>query len=297
MKKILCLWAVVGCFLFCGLCVRADVIWEPEDSFYKKHSEECVYVNRLYTANGPDGEVILYKSPEMPIAVLTWENGFRACIQYTYQDADGIVWGIFDDYGGNIGWMPMEYMELVYDSISFREEHAAEIRKEQGSLDKEYIGESVLLWKYPGSEEYVTMQLESEPAYQHVYVDGNGNSWCHVGYYYGHRDKWICLDDPTADYAQLYPDGFPGAAYGMAGTESGVKGRADGTVVEQGVNGTINVGTETDGTAAAEAQSRGANRIKPKVNPAMAATAAALVFIVAAVTVILLVKLKKKTDK
>ena len=70
MKKILCLWAVVGCFLFCGLCVRADVIWEPEDSFYKKHSEECVYVNRLYTANGPDGEVILYKSPEMPAFII-----------------------------------------------------------------------------------------------------------------------------------------------------------------------------------------------------------------------------------
>ena len=48
-------------FTFCILGfpkdVHADVIWEPEDSFYKMHADDCVYHNRYYIANGPDGKV------------------------------------------------------------------------------------------------------------------------------------------------------------------------------------------------------------------------------------------------
>lgn len=45
------------------------------------------------------------------------------------------------------------------------------------------------------------------PTYREVYVDEAGRSWGKIGYYYGWRNCWICLDAPTADYAELYPVG------------------------------------------------------------------------------------------
>ena len=39
------------CAMLCRISVKADVIWEPEDSFYHRHAEECTYVNRVYIAN------------------------------------------------------------------------------------------------------------------------------------------------------------------------------------------------------------------------------------------------------
>ena len=49
--------------LLLPMSARADVIYEPNDSFYSNHWEECEYVCRTYTANGPNGEVTLYQSP------------------------------------------------------------------------------------------------------------------------------------------------------------------------------------------------------------------------------------------
>ena len=42
---------------------RADVLWEPDNNFYWKHSDECTYVGRSYYANGPEGFVTLYDAP------------------------------------------------------------------------------------------------------------------------------------------------------------------------------------------------------------------------------------------
>ncbi|MDE6169306.1 MAG: hypothetical protein K2G28_12715, partial [Acetatifactor sp.] len=133
-----------GILCCCGLwamSVRADVIWEPMDSFYEKHSSECTYVNRQFTAKGPDGKVILYKSPILPEQVAVWENGYQAYISFTYKDSHGIVWGIFEGENGMTGWMPMAYMEAVYDSISFQEEFEDEIQDHIGELDESCMGE------------------------------------------------------------------------------------------------------------------------------------------------------------
>ena len=273
MKKILFVMAGMVCAMLCRISVKADVIWEPEDSFYHRHAEECTYVNRVYIANGPDGEVILYKSPEMPITVTTWENGYRVGILYIYEDADGVSWGICDDYQGTVGWMPMEYMEPEYDSISFQEENADKIVRENGALDDKYIGETVLFWKYPGSEVYTEMTADSyTPEYQSLYVDGNGKKWGCVGYYFGHRNVWICLDDPTADLEKLFPEGVPAidiSPASDAGRKDGVRG----------------------------AQSGGRKRIVPKINQGTVALAVILVVLVVAATGGLLAASKRKADR
>lgn len=263
MRKLNYLLAALACCVLCSFPVRADVIMEPMDSFYEEHSEECSYVGRAFTANGPDGKVFLYKSPELPEVVDTWENGYEVYIQFAYEDRDGVLWGVYDDYSGTVGWMPMDYMELIYDSISFQEDHAEEITDQRGTLGGTYLGEAVFLWKYPGSEEYEPVQEEAGlPDYNRVYEDGEGHRWGLVNYYFGCRNVWVCIDAPTADYGQLYPDGAPQTEIRPADSDSDAR------------NGT--------------------DRIVPKADKGVMGLAIILVLSVAVATAVLLLVLRKR---
>ncbi len=215
MKKWFCFLGAWICFLCCSISVRADLIWEPtNDSFYDQHASECEYVDRVFTANGPDGRVILYESPESDVEITTWENGYKAYISFTYTDKDGTVWGVYNN--GELtesGWMPMAYMEAVYDSIAFAQEYEAQITEETGSIAEQYRGESVYFWKYPGSSEGSAFAIDENedylPMYDKVYVDEEGRRWGYINYHYGYKNVWICIDQPTADFETLYPDGAP----------------------------------------------------------------------------------------
>lgn len=315
MKKGICVLAgVLLCCLLGSFSVRADVIWEPEDSFYWKHAEECSYVSRMYTTNGPDNKVISYKSPELPQEVDTWENGVPVQILFTYEDSYGDLWGVYDDYQGTTGWIPMEYLELVYDSIAFREEHKAEIIGDTGSLDEKYLGEIIYLWEYPGSEAYTPMEVSDDtPEYRGIYVDGNGNRWGCVQYYFGVRDTWVYIDEPTADFEQIFPEG----AADRKGKE---QQEEDGSAESQEENAPEDQETEspqaesgetdsrqsegqktesgqaerqeTERTESQDSEERSQGRIVPKLNRNLVITAVALVILVVAVTGTLLVKLK-----
>ncbi|MEY8516601.1 hypothetical protein AALC25_06620 [Lachnospiraceae bacterium 29-84] len=208
MKKKVCFLCAVLCAMMYAAPVKADVIWTPEDSFYQRHESECNYEERQYTANGPNGEVEVYESPESPKVVDTLENGAKTSVSVTYTDKEGVVWGSYLQGG----WMPMEYMDVIYDSISFRQDHAAEITEEPGALDEDYLRETIYVWKYPASEECYGMEpgeFEFVPEYDSVYVDPDGLRWGNMPYFYGYRDVWICISEPTADVRELYPDGVP----------------------------------------------------------------------------------------
>ena len=213
MKKIMYVLYACICFCFLGVSVQADLIFEPyEDPFYYKYAEECTYVNRVFTANGPDGIVILYESPDSAVEITAWKNGFTAYISFTYEDENGVLWGVYDNGDRKeSGWMPMEYMEVVYDSISFEEEYADDIIEENGNLDEAYLETEVYVYQYPGAQDgyCVTVSGEDLPEYQCVFTDEEGRRWGRIGYYYGHKNKWICLQNPTADYDTLFPNGAP----------------------------------------------------------------------------------------
>ena len=55
----------------------ADVIWEPEDSFYQKHAEECQLLQRSFYTNGPEGYVNFYRSPDSSAVTGQMENGTK----------------------------------------------------------------------------------------------------------------------------------------------------------------------------------------------------------------------------
>lgn len=229
MKKNVWIGAVVACWMFCALPARADVIWEPyHDDFYQQNMESCEYLNRTYTANGPDGKVIVYESPKNPTVVTTWENGFKAYISFTYTDAAGNVWGVYDDSESGInGWMPMAYMSVVYDYISFQEEFAESISEESGTIPAVCAGQMVRFWKYPGADDYYEMSMpedaESLPQYSKLFVDEAGQQWGYISYFRGTKHRWVCLANPDGSLEELYQGDVP---------KRGGQDAADNTVLD-----------------------------------------------------------------
>lgn len=205
MKKRLFTILLTLCMMVLLLPVAsADVIFEPEDAFYESHREDCDYVSRSFTANGPDGRVIVYHSPENAARVTTMENGEVCWISFVYTAPDGLRWGYLEEPSG---WIPMDYLVVVYDYISFAEEFGDRIVSGQGNLH-DYTGCEVFFWSYPGSESCTAVEIDGDyaPEYGPIFVDDGGRTWGCCGYYFGHRNFWICLDDPTADYDTLYAE-------------------------------------------------------------------------------------------
>lgn len=199
--------------------VRADVIYEPWDSFYEEHRNVCEYHARSYTAAGPNGDVTVYESPESDWVETKLPNGSVLWISYTYKDAEGIVWGCWESWEEDIlGWVPMDYLELIYDGISFEEEYGDAFEEVSGSLDAtELTGQTVYFWEYPGSGTYIDVELDAEyrPEFRTSYTDANGIVWVQCDYYMGIRNYWINLNDPTAGNAEAIipvPDETEGPA-------------------------------------------------------------------------------------
>ena len=193
--------------------VLADVIIEPSDSFYAKHREECQHWERGYLACGPGDSATVYRSPESAAVVRELQNGTELWISYVYTAPDGTKWGFCEYYADDswTGWMPMDHLLLKYDSICFREEFAARITEETGTVEAPTEGR-IHFWGYPGSDTlYAAMEPEADylPEYLQTFNDDSGRKWGYVGYHMGLRDVWVCLDDPTADYDTLYADLAP----------------------------------------------------------------------------------------
>lgn len=205
MKKLKALSLMLALALSLSLTARADIAYEPSDSFYEKHGSECSYENRTYISNGDEGYVIVFSSPTGDAQDVipngrsfyvswTWD-GQWGCIEY---DPDTLE----SAYGSRSGWVQMSDMTAEYDSICFRYDHAKSISDEALTLkigsDEQFFG-----YKYPGSGLVVTtVENYSGDPYstlyiQEVYTDADGGRWGYVGYYFGIRDFWINLDHPS----------------------------------------------------------------------------------------------------
>ena len=216
MKRTLCLLLVLVFVLALAPTAFADVTIEPEDSFFWDHRGECVRVERPYYADGPENVAEVYRSPESAAVVERVKNGEVLTISYCYEDENGVRWGLCDYYSLEehwTGWIPMDYLLLKYDYICFREEFADRIEEQNGTIPPSGTGRTHF-WFYPGSDSlWAHMDLTEDylPEYQAVFTDDAGREWAYVGYYAGIRDSWVCLSDPTADYAALYAENAPQA--------------------------------------------------------------------------------------
>ena len=197
---------------------RADILWEPRDNrFYEQHG--CAYEGRSYYANGPEGFVTAWDAPDGTAVRGQYENGEALWVGYTWQD-----WALISRSGEDgeetTGWIPREQLYLIYDHISFEEEHGAQFRDYNGEFSdfNGEVGSCIQLWEYPGAwseKETLTLTQEfldalrgtnEQPSYiSRVYTDENGNNWGYVAYMYGIRNFWICLDNPESIMSSCIP--------------------------------------------------------------------------------------------
>ncbi len=210
MKKLLvCLLA---------LCVltgsaSADVLIEIDDSFWKAHQDECDYFYRTYTVNSPEGYAAIWESPKSSQQKETVPNGTEVGGIWHYTDGSGEVWcAVYgsgrSDRGENVrGWVKTSECTPVPDHISFEEAHGQEFVGFDHAYDHAFEEiDTFVLWTYPCSGVVHTERLGAEwyrdnttpaEAFDTCWRDGEGRLWAFVAYCYGHRNAWVCLDDPA----------------------------------------------------------------------------------------------------
>ena len=191
-----------------SISAKADVIAEPYgDDFYNHHKYDCQYDGSMYCANGPDGQVTLYISPVDSTIVGTVKNGDNLCVDYLYE-ADGVIWGLVEYHES--GWVPMPYMDHVYGendfwhTYSFLFEDTTDV-----SLAVTADQPVVNAFMFPGSKDYYELDTSDiETNFSLYFADDNGHTWgCLEAMYHGMSNRWICLDQPYADYDELYSEG------------------------------------------------------------------------------------------
>jgi len=212
------LFVLALCLGLMGAAVSADVIWEPvEDDFYEAKREECTYQGYLYTVLEVPSGVKVYASPEDKEVLMTLNTGERIYVQYVYSAPSGRDWGMLmigQAYKHECGWVPMDYLFREFDFVLFSEYYGEQISGEQPDLEFPLkAGDSFRVYPYPGSPDSHTISYVGGenflPGMDQFYSDSYGHVWTAIGYYYGERDVWYCLDAPQATPEELYPDGLP----------------------------------------------------------------------------------------
>ncbi len=205
----------------------ADVIWEPENDFYEKHFDECYYEDRVYVAGGEEGFVRAF---DVPLGKQTTEfpNGEELYIEWIWDREGG--WGFLryrDDRGWQEAWVQMGDLTVKYDAVSFAQEHGSEFiyPEEEVLLPLEGL-EQLVLWTYPGAVDHSVFSVYSDSGepplwFNTLYEDPKGRTWGNLGYYYGYRNVWVCLDDPESeDLSGTVPTEVPSPAETPAPTEA-----------------------------------------------------------------------------
>ncbi len=197
-RKIPALLLTLAAVLALMLPVRADVIWEPDDSFYSSHRDQCSPVNRGYQAAGSGGTVSIWSAPGGTAGTVL-DNGAEVWVHFVYSgDMD---WGYAVTGDGKAeGWIPMDDLSLIYDAQAFEEDHQDELTQAENiTADPD----SFVAYSYPGGpvQRTVTvdrdyMSLPEALNGNDMYTDGSGLRWCRLNYYLGRMDAWICADDP-----------------------------------------------------------------------------------------------------
>lgn len=204
--------------LLCALAIpaAADLVILPDNNFYRSHRSECVSEDRAYYANGPEGYVLAYTSPESPDGK-PLRNGEAFHVSNIYQNRWGLVAynartmdrQNMSESNRAYGWVDLNYMVADYDAVSFAADHALEIVETNLELDTRLLT-AVACYKYPGSGIVVDRPNASRigsdgNAFTAQFIDPAGRTWGYVPKSYNHRDAWwICLDAPND--ASLPPD-------------------------------------------------------------------------------------------
>ena len=186
---------IAGVILFAVLAVipqsqvSADVIFEPPNSFYQRHREECSYFGRRCLA-GENAR--LWTAPNLSFGYSVAEEYEEIDISFVYTDDRGLEWGLNDAQGK---WILMADLFLEYSSPEFMQEFADDIIESDPQILPADI--PFVIWTYPESGEIreVNHTLPEDFELDLFYTDPDGRLWGYTAYMYGTRDVWVCLSD------------------------------------------------------------------------------------------------------
>ncbi len=225
MKGIKLLAVLMLSMFLCGINVLAseeEEEWKPSEPFFVEHMESCVEENRDYYANGPNGQVMIYESPASSKVLNILENGEIVGIDYTFTNEAGVTWG-FCEFEGKFGWIPMPYLFVVYDYISFEEEYGEQFIIETDTIvptrsndlywEFQETNKKIKFWTYPGSKEEFVIAFSKVntmlPQYTKIFIDEDGRKWGFIPYYAGQSvNRWVCMSSAktmVGTLEELYP--------------------------------------------------------------------------------------------
>lgn len=187
----------------------ADVIWQPNDDFYKAHFNECTYVNRQYYSNGETGFMELFSEPGGTSLGFA-DNGELFNVQFSYKLGDD-TWGVvaysqsgeklvpISDGEEKSGWFKLSDASLKYDYKSFDEAHSADYKLYDGNYSELKDLSNIVMWTFPnsGATSGTLDKIDENFTMQSVYTDLDSTQWGFVSYYYGMKSFWVCLSKPT----------------------------------------------------------------------------------------------------
>ncbi len=207
MKRWFSLLLLISLLCVLALPAAADVAYMPRDNFIEKHWDDCSYLSRWFWTDGEAGYVLAHKTPDSKAAT-PLPNGGKYYISNVYKDR----WGVLEydpdtlenslQKGSVSGWVDMREMVPDYDADAFYADHRGEFA--DGTVDLELKSDAVVCaYKYPGSG-ICTEELSGGwwgsgevLTLNTIFTDPAGRRWGYCGYFYGHRNLWICIDDPA----------------------------------------------------------------------------------------------------
>lgn len=137
-----------------ALVTLLEVSVEPPNSFYSRHSKQCLFLGESFYANGEIGYVSVKKAPDSKKEVAAVKNGEVLFISFLYRH-DGEIWGLTvaseaDEPAS--GWLPMAQLMTVYDYSSFADENQDELYSYTGDYEELKTAEKpIIFWSWPGS--------------------------------------------------------------------------------------------------------------------------------------------------
>jgi len=190
-------FAIVMAFLLLLAPIKAyaDVIFEPDNDFYKQHEAQILFLGRTFCANGTDGSASVKKEPGAKSDTAEIQNGETTYIQYSCL-FNGDYWGFTSEYSG---WVKMDQMLVLYDYVAFEEDHQAELYTYSGDYAEIKKTGAAVAWPWPGADAplWTIENLDTTNfSVTYAYKDEEGREWGFVSYIYGSRNIWVCLSDP-----------------------------------------------------------------------------------------------------
>jgi len=194
---------IMSVLLMPALVAYADVIVEPEDDFFSRHLNECVYLGRSFYKAGEDGTASVKKAPDSDETVAYISSAEIIYVDYSclYK---GDFWGLTSFYPDNgwqklYGWVKLNEFYVLYDYIAFEEDYSEDFYSYTGDYAEIKKTRAAVAWPWPGADSPLwTIEDLDTTNFRvlHAYKDEQGREWGFVAYLYGSPNIWFCLSDP-----------------------------------------------------------------------------------------------------